>query len=171
MKKNNKGFVSIVLLLAVALVFAGGVYFVVFSGEDEDGNAVEETTSATQDQVDEAAADSAELLNEGDYPALYTQYGLPEYPGATLTYDGRTADNLSDGISLILTTQDDPTTVGAYFATAFAALTDWDYTPPNVVIETLYGATATHAGEGLRYTLTVTQLPDYTQISISFLEA
>jgi len=167
---NNKGFVSIVVLLAVTLVIAGGVYFIVFTGEDEDGDTVGETTSVTQDQVDEATADSEVLLNDGDYPALYTQYGLPEYPGATLTYDGRTADNLSDGISLILTTQDDPLTVGAFFENAFASLTDWDFTPPNFSNETLYVASAVKTDENLRYQVTATQLPDYTQISISFLE-
>lgn len=168
--KNQQGFIHIIILVAVALVAAGGVYYVVAQGIDSQGNTVEETTSVTQDQIDEANANNDELLNDGDYPALYKQYGLPEYPGATIKYDGRTADSLDDGISLKLTTSDDVQTVGAFYADEFASLDGWTYTPPNFSNETLYGATAEKSDEGLRYQLTVASLPDNTQINISFLK-
>ncbi len=171
MRKEQKGFVSIVVLLAVTLVVAGGVYFVVANGNDSDGNNVDKIVAqATQEQINQANSASSELLNNGAYPALYTQYGLPEYPGATLTYDGRTADNLADGISLKLTTSDGVQMVGAFYASAFGSLAGWDFTPPNFSNDTLYGATATKSDENLRYQLTVTKLPDETQISISFLQ-
>lgn len=170
MKTNQRGFASIVVLIGIVLVISGGIYYVVANGDDDQGNPVEEIVAqATQDQIDEAA-DRATLLNEGDYPALYQQYNLPEYPGAEITYDGRTADSLQDGISLTLTTSDDVQTVGAYFASALTSLPDWAYTPPNFSNETLFGASAEKADENLHYQFTVTKLPDYTQINISFLE-
>ena len=166
--KNQQGFIHIIILIAVTLVAVGGVYYVIAQGLDNQDNTVEETTSVTQDQINDANANN-ELLNDGDYPALYKQYGLPEYPGATIEYDGRTADSLDDGISLKLTTSDDVQTVGAFYADEFASLDGWTYTPPNFSNESLYGATAEKADEELRYQLIVTNLPDNTQISISFL--
>jgi len=117
-----------------------------------------------------AYAERSTLLNDGDYPALYKKYDLPEYPTATMTYDGRKADNLADGISLKLTTPDAVQAVGAFYQSAFNSLEGWTFTPPRFSNDTLYGATATHDGEGLRYHLVVTRLPDHTQISISFLK-
>jgi len=120
--------------------------------------------------VNAAYADRSELLNNGAYPALYQKYDLPEYPAATITYDGRAADNLSDGISLKLTTSDGVQTVGAFYESAFNTLPGWTFTPPNFSNDTLYGATAINSEEGLRYQLIVTKLPDYTQVSISLLK-
>jgi len=112
----------------------------------------------------------SELLNDGNYPALYQQYDLPEYPAATMTYNGRAADNLSAGISLTLTTPDDVQTVGAFYESAFSALSDWTFTPPRFSNDTLYGAIAVKNDGELRYQLFVTKMPDHTQISISFLK-
>ncbi len=172
MKRDQQGFATIVVLIGVILLISGGAYYVIATGEDDAGNTVQETVAqATQNQIDTAQADSEELLNDGDYPALYTQYGLPEYPNGTITYDGRTADNLQDGISLTITTADGVQAAGAFYANSFASLSDWTFTPPNFSNDTLYGATADKTDENLRYTLTVTKLPDHTQISISFLQA
>jgi len=140
MRSYQIGLTSIVVLLAIGLV------------------------------VNAAYADRSKLLNDGAYPALYQKYGLPEYPAATITSDGRAADNLSDGISLMLTTSDGVQTVGAFYESAFSSLPGWAFAPPNFSNDTLYGATAVNDDEGLRYQLTVTKLPDYTQISISFLK-
>lgn len=172
MRRQN-GFSTIVVLISIALVVvaAGGTYLVIANGQDSSGNDVEEVVAqANQDQIDESEADSSELLNNGEYPALYKQYDLPEYPGAIIEYDGRTDDNLRDGISLKITTPDDVQTVGEFYENAFSSLSGWTYTPPNYSNDTLYGATAEKADENLRYQLTVTKLPDNTQINISFLE-
>lgn len=171
MKTNQRGFATIVILLAVALVIGGGAYYVVASGEDNQGNTVDETIAqTTQAQIDAAAAASTQLLNGGDYPALYEQYNLPQYPGATIVYDGRSNDNLNDGISLSLTTSDPVQTVGTFFANAFANLSDWTYTPPNVTLDSLYGSTAIHATDDLRYQLVVTKTPDNTIITITLIK-
>jgi len=120
--------------------------------------------------VNTAYAERSKLLNDGAYPALYKKYDLPEYPSATMTYDGRAADNLDDGISLKLTTPDAVQAVGAFYATAFNSLQGWTFTPPRFSNDSLYGVTATNSDEGLTYQLIVTRLPDHTQISISFLK-
>lgn len=120
--------------------------------------------------VSSAYAERSKLLNDGAYPALYKQYDLPEYPSATMTYDGRAADNLDDGISLKLTTPDAVQAVGAFYAAAFNSLQGWTFTPPRFSNDSLYGVTATNSDEGLTYQLIVTRLPDHTQISISFLK-
>ncbi len=156
-KTNQSGFITIVVVAVVAVLVAGGIYYVMSSNSNGDSAA-------------EVSTNSSEPQDSESYPALYRQYGLPEYPGATITYGGRTADNLADGISLTLSTPDDVQTVGAYYESAFSSLSDWEFTPPNFSNDTLYGATAVKNDEGLRYQLTVTKLPDYTQISISFLE-
>ncbi|MCI5073811.1 hypothetical protein [Oricola sp.] len=39
-----------------------------------------------------------------DYPPLYLEMALPEYPGATVTEIGRSNDTLEDGISVTLET-------------------------------------------------------------------
>ncbi len=167
MKSNNDGFVTIVVLIAITLIISGGVYYVIASGNDEDGNSVQETVAtATQDQIN-SSNNSAPTSSA--YPALYQQYNLPEYPGATITDSGRTSDNLNDGISLELTTSDDLTTIGAFYSSAFSSLAGWSYSPPAHPVPTVYGATATKSDESLRYQLTATKLPDTTKINISFL--
>ncbi len=160
MKKDQNGFITMVIAVLIAVVVAGGVYFMATGGNDNSNNSSNEDSAA-----------SSQTASSEEYPALYKQYNLPEYPGATITYGGRTADNLADGISLTLSTVDDVQTVGAFYESAFSSLPSWEYTPPNFTNDTLYGATAVNNAEGLRYQLTVTKLPDYTQISISFLES
>ncbi len=87
-----------------------------------------------------------------------------------MTYDGRAADSLSDGISLKLTTADDVQTVGAFYQSEFSALGDWIFTPPRFSNDTLYGATAIKNDGELRYQLFITRLPDNTQINITLLK-
>lgn len=160
MKKDQNGFITMIVAILIAVVVAGGVYFMTTSSNDN-GN----------DGSNEDSVGSSQTASNEEYPALYRQYNLPEYPGATITYGGRTADNLADGISLTLSTPDDVQTVGAFYESAFSSLSGWEYTPPNFTNDTLYGATAVNNAGGLRYQLTITKLPDYTQISISFLES
>ena len=160
MNKNQSGFMMIIIIVAVAVLVVGGIYFFATSGSGSSGGS-----------TNEVSTNSSQTADGEEYPALYRQYNLPEYPGATITYGGRTADNLADGISLKLSTPDDVQTVGAFYATAFSSLPGWEFTPPNFSNDTLYGATAVKNDEGLRYQLTITNLQDYTQISITFLEA
>ena len=163
MKLNQKGIISVVIIGLVLVLAIGAVVYKVAFNEDGTVDTTNTDTNATN------SLSNPDATAEG-YPTLYQQYNLPEYPGATLDYDGRTADNLSDGISLRLTTPDDVLDVGAFYASAFASLPGWTYTPPNFSNNILYGATANKANENLRFQLTVTKLPDHTQISISFLE-
>jgi len=159
MRTEQNGFITVIAIIVAVVLVAGGIYYFVTNSTESDTSVNETNTSSTQ------TADS------GSYPPLYQQYDLPEYPGATITYGGRTADNLADGISLKLSTPDDVQTVGAFYETAFNSLPGWEFTPPNFTNDTLYGATAVKNDEGLRYQLMVTKLPDYTQVSITFLES
>ncbi len=160
MKTQQNGFITILAIIVAVVLVAGGVYYFATNDTSGDGASANETNTS-----------STETADSSNYPPLYQQYNLPEYPGATITYGGRTADNLADGISLKLSTPDDVQTVGAFYETAFSSLPGWEFTPPNFTNDTLYGATAVKGDEGLRYQLTITKLPDYTQISITFLEA
>jgi len=165
LKKNQKGVIHVVIIGLIVVIVIAGITAVVVLNNDDGDLTVDQSSSSTPSNP----LDNPDQTSD-DYPDLYKQYNLPEYPNGEITYDGRTADNLRDGISLEVQTQDDVQTVGAFYANAFASLSGWAYEPPNFSNDTLYGATATKADEGLRYQLTVTKLPDYTQINISFLE-
>lgn len=164
MKKDQRGVISIVVIgLVVALIVGAVVYGVLKFNND---GSVDAENSITSSSSSVSNSDST----SSEYPDLYKQYGLPEYPGATITDDGRTSDSLSDGISLTLKTSDGVQEVGSYYANKLEALAGWEYTPPRFSNDTLYGGTAKKADENLTYQFTVTKLPNHTQISISFLE-
>jgi len=159
--KKQRGIISVVIIgLVVAVVIGAVVYTVAFNNDG--------TVDTTNTNTNITNPISNPDTTSGNYPALYQQYNLPEYPGATLKYDGRTADNLADGITLKLTTPDDVQTVGAFFANAFTSLSGWTYTPPNFSNGSYYGATAEKADESLRFQVTVSNASNLSQINITF---
>ncbi len=159
--KKQRGIISIVIVGLVLVVAIGAVvYTVAFNN-----NGTVDTTNTNTNTPNPISNPDT---TSGNYPALYKQYNLPEYPGAILKYDGRTADNLADGITLKLTTSDDVQTVGAFYANAFTSLPGWVYTPPKFSNGSYYGATAEKADESLRFQVTVSNSSDHSQINITF---
>lgn len=57
-----------------------------------------------------------------DYPALYRQMNLPEYPGATVTALGRDNDSLADGMRLAVRTGAGSGELRAFYEPALAGL-------------------------------------------------
>jgi len=159
--KKQKGIISVVIIGLVLVVAIGAVVYTVAFNNDGTVDTANTDTNITN-PISNPDATSV------NYPALYQQYNLPEYPNATLEYNGRTADNLADGITLKLMTNDDVQTVGAFYASAFASLPGWTYTPPKFSNGSYYGATAEKADESLRFQVTVSNSSDRSRINITF---
>ena len=57
-----------------------------------------------------------------DYPPLYRELGLPEYPTATVTNLGRANDSLADGLSITLETAASHSELRAFYESRLEAL-------------------------------------------------
>lgn len=56
-----------------------------------------------------------------DYPPLYRELGLPEYPGATVSNLGRSNDSLADGLSITLETTASHSELRAFYESRLEA--------------------------------------------------
>lgn len=57
-----------------------------------------------------------------DYPPLYRELGLPEYPAATVSNLGRANDSLADGLSITLETTASHSELRAFYESRLEAL-------------------------------------------------
>ena len=57
-----------------------------------------------------------------DYPSLYRELGLPEYPAATVAQLGRVNDSLADGLSITLETTASHSELRDFYESQLAAL-------------------------------------------------
>jgi hypothetical protein len=107
--KDQKGLAAIVLIIATVFVVAGVSAVVIYINNNQ---------SSIEPQVDQSQQQQQSQLTQ-DYPSLWIQAGLPEYPNGTVTKkdEGR---NLNDGAQVTFTTSDTKDTVKAFYDTEMA---------------------------------------------------
>lgn len=163
---RQSGAVPVIVLIFLAIAAAGGgiaLYTYIQNNQTEIEEMVEADPLYPEYEEQQQEAANAQL----DYPDLYRQYDLPEYPNGELTSIGRQQTSLSDGLKLMLDSDQNPLAIGQYYENEMTAL-GWSYTPPPHPTAKLWGTT--FQKDGLTYQIIVVQLPTTTQITISFFQ-
>ncbi len=106
-KNNQRGTSTIIIVIIVALFVIGGTVAVV--------SYINNNRSEIEQVAEEAAQEqSTQMIDE--YPDLYLQAGLPQYPNGELT-EKRQGGNLNDGVQVTIETEDSIETVKSFFDT------------------------------------------------------
>jgi len=106
-KNNQRGISTIIIVIIVALFVIGGAVAVIAY--------INNNQSDIQDVVEEAVQEQSQQMTD-EYPDLYLQAGLPQYPNSELTKK-RQGSNLNDGVQVTIETQDSIETAKSFFDT------------------------------------------------------
>ena len=109
-----------------------------------------------------------------DYPPLYKELGLPEYPAATVAQLGRVNDSLADGLSITLETTASHSELRDFYESQLAAL-GWALQETVAtqrmraagMLETMPFSGVFCAATGTSYTVRATDMGTYRQVQLS----
>ncbi|EKE10977.1 MAG: hypothetical protein ACD_15C00164G0001 [uncultured bacterium] len=118
--------------------------------------------------ANQSSAPSSPKTSSVDYPKLYVDEKLPQYPDAKLAQIITNGSTLKEGVLLRLESQKDVKTIAAYYDEQMAKL-GWTMPAKNEATETSY---ATQYNNGKKYVqLTVSQITGSGQtITLNFME-
>lgn len=108
---NQKGIAHIVLIIIAIFVVGGAIAAVAYSNSNQ---------SDIQTEVDNSQAQQA-AQNDGSYPDLWAQAGLPEYPNGEVV-DKRQGRNLVDGVQVTVQSSDSIADASGFYETKLGDL-------------------------------------------------
>jgi hypothetical protein len=102
--EDQRGVAAIVWIIVALFVVGGSVAVMSYVNNNQ---------ADIQQQVDEAEQEQV-AQNTGEYPNLWAEANMPEYPNGNVT-KSREGRNLEDGVQVTFETSDDIATIKAFY--------------------------------------------------------
>lgn len=152
--KNQRGAVAIVWIIVALFVVGGGVAVMSYVNNNQAG---------IQQQVDEAEQEQA-AQNTGEYPGLWAEANMPEYPNGNVA-KSREGRNLEDGVQVTFETSDDIATIKAFYD---LEMSNRGFDPPSSLpgASTEYASYAQYTRGSAQFTLSITRIGESTNYKV-----
>jgi len=152
--KNQRGAAAIVWIIVALFAVGGGAAVMSYVNNNQAG---------IQQQVDEAEQEQT-AQDTGEYPNLWTEANMPEYPNGTVT-KSREGRNLEDGVQVTFETSDDIATIKAFYD---LEMSNREFDPPSSLpgASTEYASYAQYTRGSALFTLSITRIGESTNYKV-----